>query len=181
MAFFGGLLGAIAAAYARARRRRVPFARAADLFAPAVPIAAAIGRVACWLAGMDYGTPTALPWGVVYTHPASYAPNDGVARHPVQLYELIGDLAIAAVLLRLRKRVPEGALFLLYLVLFGVLRFLLFFVRGDVPVVAAGLKNGQWMALAILAVSLPWLARRMTDGGVNRNRPGPTAAPDRVA
>jgi len=92
LAFFGGLLGAILAAYVYARSRRIVFGRAADLFAPAVPVAAAIGRIPCWLAGMDYGTPTTVPSGVVYSHPASSAPNDGIARHPVQLYEFFGDL-----------------------------------------------------------------------------------------
>lgn len=164
LAFFGGLFGAVLAAFVYARRHAVPFARAADLFAPAIPIAAAIGRIPCWLAGMDYGTPARLPWSVVYTHPASYAPNDGIPRHPVQLYELLGDLLIAEMLLKLRGRLPQGALFLTYLVLFSVLRFMLFFVRGDVPIVALGLKNGHWTALAILLVSLPillvWMRRR---------------------
>jgi phosphatidylglycerol:prolipoprotein diacylglycerol transferase len=162
LAFFGGLFGAIFAAFISARRQRLLFARAADLFAPAIPIAAAIGRVPCWLAGMDYGTPTTLPWSVVYTHPGSYAPNDGVPRHPVQMYELLGDLAIAGILLRMRGRLREGSLFLLYLVLFSTLRFLLFFVRGDVPIVALGLTNGHWTALVLLAFALPLLVSRVT-------------------
>ena len=165
LAFFGGLIGAIAAAWLYARRQQLTFPRLADLFAPAVPVAAAIGRIPCGLAGMDYGTPTSLPWGLIYTHPASYAPNDGIARHPVQFYELAGDLLIAGVLLRLRGALPPGMLFVLYLVLFSALRFGLFFFRGDVPVVALGLTNGHWTALVILALATPVLllalARRM--------------------
>ena len=82
-----------------------------------------------------------------------------MVRHPDQFYELVGDLLIAAFLLKLRRRaaLPDGALFLIYLVLFSVLRFFLFFVRGNVPVVAFGLKNAQWTALAILAFALPAL------------------------
>ena len=57
LAFFGGLFGAILAAFTYARRQAVPFRRVADLLAPAIPFAAAIGRLPCWLAGMDYGTP----------------------------------------------------------------------------------------------------------------------------
>lgn len=166
LAFFGGLFGGIIAAYVYARRARLSFAQLADLFAPAVPIGGAIGRVACGLDGMDYGTATRLPWGVVYLNPNSYAPNDGVPRHPDQFYELAGDLAIAAVLFRLRGRLPDGALFLTYLVLFSVLRFFLFFVRGNVPFVAFGQKNGQLTAAAILAVALPLLFSRMTHGRV---------------
>ena len=157
LAFFGGLFGAIGAAFIYARRHRLPFGATADLFAPAVPIAAAIGRIPCFLAGMDYGTPAAVPWSVIYTNPNSYAPQDGIPRHPAQLYELVGDLAIAGVLIRLRGRVPDGHLFLAYLILFGVLRFVVFFARGDVPVIAWGLKNGQWTALALLAASLAML------------------------
>jgi prolipoprotein diacylglyceryltransferase len=69
---------------------------------------------------------------------------------------------IAWALLKLRPRLPEGATFYLYLTLFAALRFVLFFVRGNVPVVALGLKNAQWTALAILAVALPALMIRMS-------------------
>src|ERR1700680_194117 len=54
LAFFGGLFGAVGAAYVYARRARLRFAPLADLFAPAIPIAAAVGRVACGLDGGGY-------------------------------------------------------------------------------------------------------------------------------
>jgi phosphatidylglycerol---prolipoprotein diacylglyceryl transferase len=154
LAYFGGLFGAIAAAFIYTRRHRLSFARVADLFAPAVPVGSAIGRIGCGLAGMDYGTPTAVPWGVVYTNAESYAPVDGISRHPTQFYELVGDLVIAAVLLRFRGRLPEGGLFVLYLMLFAILRFVLFFFRGDVPTLALGLTNGHWTALVVLACGI---------------------------
>lgn len=164
LAFFGGLFGATFAAYLYTRRHRLSFSRVADLFAPAVPVGSAIGRISCGLAGMDYGTPTTLPWGVIYTNAQSYAPVDGISRHPTQFYELLGDLVIAAVLLRLRGRLPEGGLFVLYMTLFAILRFILFFFRGDVPTLALGLTNGHWTALAVLACAiaafaLGWLGR----------------------
>jgi phosphatidylglycerol:prolipoprotein diacylglycerol transferase len=163
LAYFGGLFGATLAGWLWCRRAGYSFARVSDLFAPYIPVGSAIGRISCGLDGMDYGTPTSLPWGVLYTNPHSYAPND-VPRHPDQYYELLGDLAIAALLVRLRGRLAPGALFCLYLVLFSVLRFLLFFVRGNVPPVALGLKNAQWTALAILAVAAPALARAVARG-----------------
>ena len=178
LAFFGGLFGAIFAAFLYARRHAVPFARAADLFAPAIPIAGAIGRIPCWLAGMDYGTPTALPWSVLHTHPASYAPSDGVARHPVQIYELLGDLAIAGLLLRLRGRLPNGVLFLGYLISFSVLRFSLFFFRGDVPAVALGLTNGHWTALALLAVAVVLLTATIANRRGRRGAAPNASVPD---
>ncbi len=158
LAFFGGLIGATLAAFLFTLKENLSFARVADLFAPFIPIGAAIGRTTCGLAGMDYGTQTSLPWGVVYTNPNSYAPIDGIARHPVQFYELFGDLVIAGILLKLRGRLPDGALFLMYLILFSVLRFFLFFVRGNVDPVAFGLKNAQLTAVGILAVAVPIFA-----------------------
>ena len=157
LAFFGGLLGGTFAAYLYARRHRLGFFRVADLFAPAIPIGAAIGRISCGLAGMDYGTPTRLPWGVIYTNPNSYAPTDGIPRHPDQYYELIGDLLIAGILIKLRGKLPNGGLFLAYLILFSTLRFFIFFVRGSVDPVAFGLKNAQLTALAILSIAVPLL------------------------
>jgi phosphatidylglycerol:prolipoprotein diacylglycerol transferase len=160
LAFFGGLAGGILAAYIYARRHGLSFLRLGDLFAPAIPIGGAIGRVSCGLDGMDYGTPTSLPWGIVYENQNSFAPIDGVSRHPDQFYELLGDIIIAAVLIKIRRKLPEGAAFFLYLVLFSVLRFFLFFVRGNLPEVLFGLKNAQWTALAILALAVAALVTR---------------------
>ncbi len=174
LAFFGGLFGAIIAAFVYTRREKLSFSRIADLFAPAIPVGSAIGRIACGLAGMDYGTPTKLPWGVIYTNPNSYAPMDGVPRHPDQYYELLGDLIIAGILIKLRGKLPDGGLFLSYLILFSILRFFVFFVRGSVGPVALGLKNAQWTALSILTVTAPLLIVMLARSGKrNASRIGP--------
>lgn len=170
LAFFGGLFGATLTAFLFAIKENLSFARVADLFAPYIPIGAGIGRTTCGLAGIDYGTPTNLPWGLVYTNPASYAPIDGIARHPVQFYELLGDFVIAGILLKLRGKLPDGALFLMYLILFAAMRFFLFFMRGDVPVVEFGMKNGQLTALAILAVAVPVFAWLYFQRGAQQQR-----------
>jgi phosphatidylglycerol:prolipoprotein diacylglycerol transferase len=160
LAFFGGLAGGILAAYLYARRHGLSFLQLGDLFAPAIPIGGAVGRISCGLDGMDYGTPTSLPWGIVYENPNSFGPVDGVSRHPDQFYELLGDLIIAAILIKIRHKLPEGAAFFLYLALFSLLRFFLFFLRGNVPEVLLGMKNGQWTALMILAIAVPALVLR---------------------
>ena len=169
LAYFGGLFGGILAALLYTRREGLNFLRVADLFAPAILIGSAIGRISCGLAGMDYGSPTSLPWGVSYSNPNTYAPIDGIARHPVQFYEMIGDLIIAGALIRLRKRLPEGVTFLIYLCLFSILRFFLFFARGDVYPVAFGLKNAQWTAVVILFAAGGALAVGMRKGFRNRS------------
>ena len=83
-------------------------------------------------------------------------------------------------LLKLRPRLPEGATFYLYLTLFAALRFVIFFVRGNVPIVTLGLKNAQWTGQAILAVAVPAPMNRFSrrlpspqtvaSGSVTRNR-----------
>ena len=109
-----------------------------------------------------------MPWGVLYLNPNSYAPLDGVPRHPNQYYELAGDLVIAAILLRLRGKMRPGSLVLLYLIAFSVLRFFVFFLRGNVEPVGLGLKNGQWTALAILvACAFMLLWRRVVQNSEN--------------
>jgi len=170
LAYFGGLFGALAAAFIYIHRQHISFWKVADVFAPAIAIGSAIGRISCGLDGMDYGTPTKLPWGFVYTNPNSYAPVDGIARHPDQFYELLGDLLIAWMLVKLRGRLPDGVLFLLYLLMFGVLRFVVFFVRGNVPAVGFGLKNAQWTALALLAAALPALVWRLRTAHLGGNK-----------
>src|SRR5439155_7891696 len=52
-----------------------------------------------------------LLWGTVYLNPNSFAPIDGIARHPAQVYELIVDLIIGFVLIRWRRKVPDGTVF----------------------------------------------------------------------
>lgn len=153
LAYFGGLFGGMTGAFIYTLRHRLSFLRTADLFAPAILIGSAIGRITCGLAGMDYGTQTTLPWGVIYRNPNSYAANDGVARHPDQYYELLGDVLIAFLLIKLRGKLANGGLFFVYLVLFSLLRFFVFFARGNVDVVALGLKNAQLTALGTLAAA----------------------------
>jgi len=102
---------------------------------------------------------------VIYTNPNSYAPMDGVPRHPDQYYELLGDLIIAGILIKLRGKLPQSGLFLSYLILFSILRFFVFFVRGSVGPVALGLKNAQWTALSILTVTVPLLIVMLARSG----------------
>lgn len=123
LAFFGGLLAAVAAGVIWTRRHAVPFARARELFAPAVPIAAAIGRIPYWLAGMDYGTTTNLPWGVIYTPRRAMHRQTGLPVTPC-------SFTSSSAIWRLPRSYCDGAAgtrrnssFPVYLVLFSLLRF----------------------------------------------------------
>jgi hypothetical protein len=76
-----------------------------DLFAIPLCVGIAVGRIGCFLTGLDDGTfavATTLPWGINF--------GDGIARHPTQLYEIVFLLVLAAVLWRMAPRVRPGDL-----------------------------------------------------------------------
>jgi prolipoprotein diacylglyceryltransferase len=115
-----------------------------------VPLCAgiALGRVGCFLAGpadRTHGSATSLPWGVDH--------GDGVARHPVALYEAVLVLALAFMLDRLERRPhARGALFRLFLASYLALRVALDALK-PVPRFL-GLGTIQWACLAALFVLL---------------------------
>jgi prolipoprotein diacylglyceryltransferase len=150
-----GLLGAYLGALLT--KRLVGYReRTGDLFAPAVALGMAIGRIGCLLTELP-GTPTSLPWAVTLTpEQAARIPHAvaGVGLHPSFAYEIIFQFAAFAALLWLRDRLDApGELLTLYLVAYAGFRFLVEFVRGN-EVVFAGLTRPQ----LFLAVCLPFAA-----------------------
>ena len=137
--FYGGLLGAIAGTFLFSRfNKGVSFLKISDIAAPAIPLGQAIGRIGCFSAGCCWGNHSDLPWAVTFTNAYSHS-LIGVplheALHPVQLYESISWLILFLLLwTALRKKffkVP-GQLLCVYLMAFGIIRFILEFFRGDI-------------------------------------------------
>lgn len=121
-----------------------------DSFAVPVAVAVGIGRLACFVGGCCYGTPTQLPWGIVF--PAI----DSQPRHPTQLYETAFHLTAALVLAWLRSRGQfRGQLIKLYILAYLCYRFLTEFIRPEVEL-WFGLTGYQWAALALAPVFV-WL------------------------
>jgi phosphatidylglycerol:prolipoprotein diacylglycerol transferase len=140
-----------------------------DLFAPAVALGMAIGRVGCLLTELP-GTPTVLPWGITLT-PAAAAriagAAPGVPLHPSFVYEIAFHIAAFAALWYLRDRLrAPGELFKLYLAGYAVFRFLVEFVRGN-EVAFAGLTRPQLFLLAVLPL-IGWHIVRQARRGVYR-------------
>ena len=127
--------------------------------APGIILAQAIGKVGCTLNGCCYGGETAAFCAIVYTHPESFGPI-GVPVHPTQIYEIIYNLIVFAVLVRLRGRFkPDGSLFLIYLSLYSLWRFGISFLREGTPFLF-GLQEAQVIALIVLAIAISLLAFR---------------------
>lgn len=117
-----------------------------DSFAVPVAVAVGIGRLACFVGGCCYGTPTSLPWGVVFLN------VDTQPRHPTQLYEACFHLAAALVLARLQAQgLLRGQLIKLYILSYLCFRFVTEFIRPEVRL-WQGLTGYQWAALALVPV-----------------------------
>ena len=142
-AWFGGLVFGISALMFQGWRAKIGGLRTLDLAAPAAAIGYGIGRIGCFLSGDGcYGIPTNLPWGMSFPH--GIEPTPPMVRvHPTPLYELGAGLLIGAWLWwRGGKQRGTGAIVGEYLVLSGVARFLVEFVRRN-PKVLWGSSNAQ--------------------------------------
>src|SRR5919201_2167712 len=151
---WGGLFGAMAGAYIWARRARFSFWKIIDAGGPAAMIGLTIGRVGDIINGEHHGTPTSLPWGVEYVNPNTLG-EPGKVVHPEVAYEMVLCLAVLAAILpshaRLKKRLPDGVLGLLYFAIYATGRFLLSFLRTD-PSVFLGLRQAQ-LASALMVIA----------------------------
>lgn len=144
MSFHGGLVGLLIGGAVAARMTRIPFLTLADLGSIAAPIGLFFGRCANFVNGELWGAPTDGPLGVVFGGAAGMMP-----RHPSQLYEAVLEgIVIFCVLFALsRKRPPrpQGTFLGAFLVLYGIFRFLIEFVRE--PDVQLGYLWGGWLTM----------------------------------
>jgi phosphatidylglycerol:prolipoprotein diacylglycerol transferase len=160
-AWFGGLLFGISTLVFQGWWSRIGGLRTLDLAAPAAAIGYGIGRIGCFLSGDGcYGIETSLPWGMSF--PNGVDPT--FARvHPTPLYELAAGLLIGWWLWRRgAKARPVGEILGEYLLLSGIARFLVEFIRRN-PKIVWGLSNAQLAAAgsAIVGAALIlWAARR---------------------
>jgi phosphatidylglycerol:prolipoprotein diacylglycerol transferase len=139
--------------------KKFSFGHLADVVAPGIILAQAIGRVGCTLNGCCYGNPTSLPWAIVYTNPNTNGPI-GIPVHPTQIYEIIYNLIVFGILLILRRRLrPDGSLFLIYLALYSVWRLGIDFIREGTPFLF-GLHQAQVISIIVLVIAVPLLAVR---------------------
>lgn len=157
MSFHGGLLGVIVAMIVYARRQGRALFDVADFVAPLVPIGLFAGRIGNFINGELWGRLTTLPWGMVF-------PGAGpLPRHPSQLYEALLEGVVLFVVLwwysrRPRPRMTTTGLFLL---LYGIFRFLIEFVRMPDPqlgFIAFGwMTRGQELSLPMIFFGLLFL------------------------
>ena len=172
-AAYGGLLAAILAAAGYLAAARQPIAAFFDRVAIGAGLTFALVRSGCFLAGCDYGRPTAGIWGVRFPR-GSLAALDHARRgfvplgapslpvHPTQLYEAaVGLLAGALAAIPLARGRRDGSAFSVFLSTYAVGRFALELLRGDQDRGALlGLSTAQWVSVAVIAaLALGWAWR----------------------
>jgi len=189
MAFHGGFLGVVVAAWIWAGRQGVNRLSLGDSLALAVPTGLLLGRVANFINGELWGRPTDVPWGVAFPGPSAQT-CEGViglcARHPSQLYEaaleglILGALLLALAFRRGGLKVP-GQLMGLFVAGYGLSRFIVeFFRQADdqfitldnpmgyvIQMGQAGVTMGQILSLPMLLIGLAiffWARRQPRQG-----------------
>jgi phosphatidylglycerol---prolipoprotein diacylglyceryl transferase len=176
-AWFGGLLVGIAVLVWSGRQAKTGGLGMLDLAAPAVSVGYGVGRIGCLVSGDgDYGIPTSLPWGMSFPH--GLVPTTQRV-HPTPIYELLVALLIAAYLWRRGAKSGDGRTLPLgqitgeYLVLSGVARFLVEFIRIN-PRIYWGMSNAQVASLGSIAAGIlliVWARRHSTTASATEGMP----------
>ncbi len=161
--FYGGLYGALLALWLCCRKYRLAYDEAAAFLFPCFPLVHMFGRIGCFFMGCCYGNPAGDGrLGVVFSA-SGFAPS-GTALIPVQLYEAGEELLLFVFLAVAAEKEKNGyAMLGGYLVCYGVARFLLEFLRGDVYRGFIGVFSvSQVISIATVFIGAVFLLRKRT-------------------
>ncbi len=152
LTFYGGFIGAVLLFWILTVKNKVSFFKVMDAMAPALAIGHSIGRIGCFLVGDDYGIKSDVPWAVAF--PKGLPPTTDPV-HPTQVYEVVLMGLIFFVLWKLRKRnTPDGWLFSILIILAGIERFLIEFIRSTTPSPIPDLSVAQLIAIGLIVIGI---------------------------
>jgi prolipoprotein diacylglyceryl transferase len=167
LTFFGALFGGFLVGGLLLHRNNVSIALFLTAVAPAIPLAQAIGRWGNYFNQELYGDPTDLPWALEIDPEHRVSGYEQFETfHPTFLYEVLWNLALVAVMLFVierRVKLRPGSLFGVYLIGYGIGRFLMELIRIDTEWRFLGLSRNAYNSLLIAlvgAVGLWWWERR---------------------
>ncbi len=129
--FFGGFLSAVPAVAVYLKLKGLNVWEMSDILSPGMAFGHAVGRLGCFFAGCCYGKETDLPFAILFSNPEALAPLN-TNLHPTQLYEVFSNFVLFIILIWLmgRKKI-NGTVFLIYIILYSLFRFVIEFFRGD--------------------------------------------------
>jgi phosphatidylglycerol:prolipoprotein diacylglycerol transferase len=189
LVWYGGFLLATALVVWEIRRQKLPLPLVADLIAPALALAYGVGRIGCFLVGDDWGLPTDSAFGVRFPRGAPPTSVTNIERqfgitvdpalieqygqivpvHPTQLYEVAMTTLIFLFLWRIRRHDHQkGWLFMLWLSLAGVERFLVEFLRAKDDRFIGSLTLAQVISVAIVVVGIVGMTKLWERTGAER-------------
>jgi phosphatidylglycerol---prolipoprotein diacylglyceryl transferase len=157
MASHGGIIGVLLALFLFARHRGKPFLVVSDFIVPLVPLGLAAGRMGNFINGELWGRPAdpaIWPWAMVFPQA-----HDGIPRHPSQLYQagLEGLLLFVILWSYSRRPRPLGAVSAMFLIGYGMLRFIAEFAREPdafLGLLAFDLSMGQWLSMPMILAGI---------------------------
>ena len=161
LGIWGGVTAGVVIGWWCARRRGLDAWWIISCAAPAIAIAQAIGRWGNWFNQELFGRPTTLPWALKVSgniaEKAGYAA--GTTFHPTFLYESVGCVVLAWLLIRLEQRITpaRGRLFAWYVAGYTVLRFGTESIRIDTAHHVGGMRLNQWVAIGVFAAAVLFL------------------------
>lgn len=159
---YGGIIAGVISAIIYCHRKKLVFMDYFNLVAPCIALAQGFGRIGCFLAGCCYGGTTTSSLGVQFPE-GSLAPA-GVKLWPTQLFSSAGDFLIVLILLVYDKKKPQsGNTGALYLLLYGVGRFAIEFLRADERGAIGILSTSQIISIFVVAAAIFLLVRRKRD------------------
>lgn len=161
----GAVMGGALALWLYTRKKKLSFASWVDIIAPGLALAQAVGRWGNFINQELYGAPTDLPWAIFIEPSRRLAEYINVAYyHPMFLYESLWNLLNMAVLLILGRKLKEklfrGDIFLIYLFIYPLGRFLLEFIRLDPSNVGGINANQTIMAIIAIAALMTLILKR---------------------
>lgn len=144
MGFLGGFILALISSFLYIRWKKLDFWKLADIFAPPLALGIAITRIGGFIAGVNPGLPTQMPWGVMY---------NGILTHPAAIYHALANFVIFFFLLSFEKKIKEkfytGSIFMSFLLLYSTERFFLDFFRAYDSFVTILAARIVWPAMMI--------------------------------
>lgn len=150
---YGAIIGGALAIYFYTKKKNLDVLKFLDLVIPCVALAQGFGRIGCFLAGCCYGAVTKLPIGVAFKN--SLYVCDGLLRHPTQLYSSLFNFLLAAFLLWYDKNnKKDGRVFAMYLLIYGVGRYLVEFLRDDPRGTIGIFSTSQFISIFIIIIGI---------------------------